>query len=70
MKQDPKLVAAKEDNEREVKHICSRFKIPIAAVRKVMMDTGKDGRPCRSRKIIYAALRKEGYVINVKKKTA
>jgi len=66
-KQDPKLVAAKESHESEVKYISKTYKIPIKVVRQTMKDCGKNGNPARSRKVIYAALRLKGFVITTKK---
>ena len=66
MKQDPKLVAAKEHHESEVKYIAKHYHIPIAVVRSAMLSVGKKGKPSRSRKMIYAALRLMNYVIETK----
>lgn len=68
MKQDPKLVASKENHESEVKYIAKTFKIPIAVVRKAMKDTGVNGQPCRSRAHIYGWLRALGWEIKTRKK--
>ena len=65
---DAALVAAKENHESEVKYISKRYKIPIKAVREAMKATGKNGKPCRSRKVIYAYLRNAGWEIKTKKK--
>lgn len=54
---DPKLVASKEDHEREVKTIASKYKVPVKDVRTAMKIAGKDGKPGRSRAKIYDALR-------------
>lgn len=66
MKQDPKLVATAQHHESEVKYISKAFKIPITVVRKVMKDTGNNGKPSRSRTTIYAGLRALGYVIKTR----
>lgn len=63
---DQKLVAAKEDQEREVRYIAKAYKIPIGVVRKVMYAKGKNGKPARSRKVIYAGLRELGYTIKTR----
>jgi hypothetical protein len=65
--QDAKLVAAKQNHESEVKYIAKTYKIPIAVVRKTMKDKAKKkGGYCRSRKVIYAALREQGYEIKTR----
>jgi len=68
MKQDPKLVAAKQSNESEVKYIAAKYKIPVGIVRKTMKEVSGTGKPCRSRVMIYAGLRALGYIIPQKKK--
>lgn len=65
-KMDRKLVAAVEDHEHEVKSIASNYKIPIKVVRATMLEVGKKGKPARSRRVVYAALRKKGYTINTR----
>ena len=67
-KQDPKLVAFTENDNREVKYIAAAYKIPLAVVKKAMKDLGKNGKPARSRGKIYAALRALGYVVATKAK--
>ena len=67
-KQDPKLVAFSENDGAEAKYIASHYKIKIAVVRATMYEVGKNGKPSRSRRMIYAALREKGYKINVKEK--
>lgn len=62
-KMDPKLVA-----QVEAAYIARTYKIPIAVVRSTMKEIGKNGKPCRSRKLIYAALRLKHYVIEPKRK--
>jgi len=64
--QDPKEIAFKEDCEREVKYVAHRYKIPIAVVREAMKATGKNGKMCRSRFLVYQELRKRGYVIKTR----
>lgn len=66
MKMDKKLVAAKQSHEGEVIYIAKRFGIPLPIVRKVMREKGKNGKPSRSRKVIYAGLRELGYEIKVR----
>jgi len=51
----------------EAESIASNHKIPISQVRIAMVTVGKDGKACRSRKMIYAELRKIGHVIKTKK---
>lgn len=65
-KQDPKLVAAKDDDESEVKYIAARYKIPISKVRQAMKAVGKNGKPSRSRRVIYIKLREMGYTIKTR----
>ena len=65
-KQDPKLVAAKDDQGSEVKYIAKHYKIPIKDVRKAMLAIGKGGKPCRSRRRIYQELRAMGYEIKTR----
>ena len=60
-KQDPKLVAAKDNNESEIHYIAKTYKIPVGVVRKARKQKGT------SRRAIYAALRLLGYVIITKK---
>jgi len=67
-KQDPKLVAFKADDKREVKYIAGRYKIPLDVVEGVMRENGKNGKPARSRFKIYFFLRKLGYVITTRYK--
>lgn len=69
-KQDPKLIAMTENEGSEAKYVAKQYKIPIKVVRETMYEVGKNGKPGRSRKMIYAALRVKGYVIEVKKKKA
>lgn len=64
MKQDRKLVSAKE--KYEAAYIAKKWKIPVADVRKVMKEKGKKGKMARSRKVIYQGLREMGYTINTK----
>lgn len=64
---DAALVATVQNNQSEVTYIAKRFKIPIATVRLAMKTVGKNGKPSRSRKMIYAELRKMGYVIPTKR---
>jgi len=64
---DPKLIASKENDESEIKYVAKAFKIPIAAVRLATKICGKNGIPCRSRKVIYNYLRGLGWVIKTKK---
>ncbi len=59
MKQDPKLVSSKEDYE--VAYIAKKFNISIQEVWDIMMECGKNGNPCRSRKVIYKAIRQMVY---------
>lgn len=59
MKQDPKLVAAKQ--KAEINYIASRFKIPVKVVRAAAKEAG------RSRAKVYAYLRKLGYHIPTRK---
>jgi len=66
-KMERKLVSHVENNEAEVKSIASNHKIPISQVRIAMVTVGKNGKPSRSRKLIYAELRKMGHVIKTKK---
>lgn len=61
MKMDAKLVAAKEKHESEVKYIASKFKCPIGVIRTTMLEQGRDGKPARSRRVIYAALKAKGF---------
>lgn len=68
-KQDQKLVAFSQSDHEEVKYIAKHYKIPIAVVRKVMAELGKNGKPCRSRAKIYAALRLLGYPIPTRNKS-
>jgi len=66
-KQDPKLVASVESHEGEVRYIAKTYKIPIKEVRLAMKASGKNGKPGRSRKMIYAKLHEMGWVIKTKK---
>ena len=59
IKQDPKLVAAKQ--KYEISYISKRFKIPAKVVRAVAKEIG------RSRVKVYARLRELGYSIQTKK---
>ncbi len=52
---DPKLVSSKEDYE--VAYIAKKFDMARREVRRIMMECGKNGNPCRSRKVIYKAIR-------------
>lgn len=61
MKMDPKLAASKQ--RQEIKYIAKRFKCPIGIVRQTMLEQGKNGKPARSRRVIYAALRAKGYEV-------
>ncbi len=65
MKQDRKLVAYNQAHE--IKYISSKFDVPKDVVKKAMIDCGKNSKPSRSRKVIYAALRQIGYEIITKK---
>jgi hypothetical protein len=65
-KMDALLVAAKEHHESEVKYIAKHYKIHMAEVRKAMRLAGKNGKPSRSRKNIYAQLRLMGYPIKTR----
>lgn len=65
-KMDSKLVAAKQSKEGEVVYIAKHYKIPITVVRRVMILTGNNGKPARSRTVIYAGLRALGYVIKTR----
>ena len=67
---DKKLVAFTEDDNREVKYIAYRYKIPLAVVKQAMKDIGKNGKPARSRGRIYTALRALGYAIKTRYKGA
>jgi len=64
---DAALVAYKTDNESEVSYIAKTYKIPIRYVRIAMVTVGKNGKPSRSRKMIYAELRRMGYIIPTKR---
>ncbi len=59
MKQDHKLVSSKEDYE--VAYIAKKFDIARKEVRRIMMECGKNGNTCRSRKVIYKAIRQMVY---------
>jgi hypothetical protein len=61
MKQDPKLVAAKQ--RHEMKYIAERFGIPVKTVKDAVKSVG------RSRRKVYACLKLWGYaLIRVKPK--
>ena len=62
-KMEPLLVAADEYS-----YIAKTYKIPIKIVRATAKEISKTNKPSRSRRMIYAALRFKGYVINVKEK--
>ena len=47
MKQDPKLVAAKQ--KFEVAYVAKKFKVTQKKVREVMAILGNNGKMCRSR---------------------
>ncbi len=64
MKQDHKLVAANQKYEPQ--YIANKFNMSIGIVIQTMLESGKDGKYCRSRKKIYEALRAKGYDIDVK----
>ena len=64
MKQDKKLVAAKE--KYEIAYISKKFDISPSEVKNIMLNLGKDGKLCRSRKMIYKAIR-EAVLIPVSK---
>lgn len=64
--QDRDRVAAKENEESEVKYIAKTYHIPMKVVRATMLEIGKNGKPAVMRDDIYAALRLKGYVIDVK----
>jgi len=66
-KMEPKLVSTVENHESEVKNIAKTYKIPIKEVRVAMKAVGKNGKPGRSRKMIYAKLREMGFPIKTKK---
>lgn len=65
--QDAKLVAFKQAHQREVKYIHNTYYIPMEVVRAAMMAVGKNGKPSRSRKLIYRQLRLMGFVIKTKR---
>lgn len=54
-KHDRDLVSSKQ--EYEPQKIADKFDIPVSKVREIMLQVGKDGKPCRSRKVIYKAIR-------------
>jgi len=58
IKQDPKLVAAKQ--KYEISYISKRFKIPVKIVRAVAKEIG------RSRVKVYARLRELGFTLGKK----
>lgn len=64
--QDLLEVAAKQKHEPT--YIAKTFKIPIADVRLAMKTANKNGKPSKSRKMIYKKLREMGYVIDVSKR--
>lgn len=53
--QDAKLVA--ERQEYEVRDIAYKFDISKDVVRAVMLKLGKNGKYCRSRRMIYKEIR-------------
>lgn len=68
---DAKSVASKQNHE--LKYICSVFKdasgqyLKKDALKQVMTNLGKKGKPSRSRRMIYIGLRAMGYVYFKKK---
>ena len=60
-KMDPKLVAEKQ--QHEVAYISKKFKITSKNLKAIMLQIGKNGKPCRSRKVIYAKLRSLGFTV-------
>ncbi len=69
-KQDHKLVAFTQGDNREVKFIGKKYNIPLEVVKQVMKDNGKNGKPARSRHKIYTILRGMGYIITTRYKGA
>lgn len=59
-KMDSKLVATKQ--KQEIDYIAKRYKIPVKYVRKAVKKIG------RSRRLVYAELRSQGWTINTKSK--
>ncbi len=67
MNQDKKLVAHRQDHQREVKYIADRYKIPFEKVEEAMLLAGKNGKYGRSRTKIYENLREMGFKVGGKK---
>ena len=63
-KVDKQLVARTQ--EHEIDYIAGKYGIPKVYVYEAIREAGKDGKPSRSRKMIYYKLREIGYVINTK----
>jgi hypothetical protein len=61
MKMDPKLVASVENSGSELKYIAKRYKVPMKALRAILLEIGQNGKPEHSRKEIYTELEKRGY---------
>jgi hypothetical protein len=59
MKMDLKLVAAKD--KKELARVAKKFGILQSIVKKIMLIKGKNGKPARSRKVIYAGLIEAGF---------
>lgn len=58
------LLEVAKKQKHEPKYIASTYKIPIADVRIAMATANKNGKPSKSRKMIYKKLREMGYVID------
>ena len=52
---DNKLAASKQ--KYEIDYIAKKFQITSKEVKAIMKKLGKDGKLCRSRKIIYKEIR-------------
>ncbi|MES2428264.1 MAG: hypothetical protein V4560_14890 [Bacteroidota bacterium] len=67
-KMDGKLIAAKQNDESEVKYVARKYRIPIKIVRATMLEIKGNGKAARSRDAIYEALKLKGYDTPVKDK--
>lgn len=50
----------------EHRYICSVFKkdnthLPMEKLKDIMLNLGRKGKPCRSRRIVYVGIRAHGY---------
>lgn len=55
MKMDPKLVASKQ--RAEVAYVAKKMKVTQKIARKIMLEIGGNGKPCRSRRKIESAIK-------------